>query len=106
MSWAAHLATATEIERDTFGVSQTWTLVGGSGPEVIVAPFDESAEVQSFDDDGVPIAATRPITNPRNADLSRAPRKRDLVTIAGTGYRVTQADPDNDGTTRCYLEEV
>ena len=94
MAWAAALNHGTEVVRDTFPQAAVYD--PGGVALAFVGVFDEAYQVVEQGGDGPNLSTTRPMIEPRLADLA-----------AGTAiYEVYSVQPDGSGMVRLLLTQV
>ena len=107
MAWAAALNHGTEVVRDTFPQAAVYD--PGGVALAFVGVFDEAYQVVEQGGDGPNLSTTRPMIEPRLADLAAGgitPSAGHTIQIGTAIYEVYSVRPDGSGMVRLLLTQV
>lgn len=87
---------------DAFGQTVTFTPAEGDEAE-ITAIFQDGYQHMAQMPDGPAIISSNPMLGCRAADFDTEPARDDVFTVAGTAYRVVEANADGVGHLKIEL---
>ena len=104
MGWTEMASRIQVAGQTVFGETVTFTPSGGSA-ETVTGIFDAEHVYQELLGETV-VETTRPMLLVRLAALSKAPVRKDAITVRSTNYIVTEIQPDGQGDLALLLEVV
>jgi hypothetical protein len=102
-AWLELADLAIEATRNVFGVEAVITPAATGIAETLTVIHDSSHTELTFAEHLQ--SASRPMIDIRLNDLTVTPLQGDVVVVDGTGYAITDVQPDGQGAAKLFLAE-